>query len=391
MPTYIIVSKDKDPLGPNEINAGGKIQVNDGDLFIVDPTADRKFEFESANGSSTNFEVRFEQSNANKLDVTFKDNLNPTINISDDVVLGDTYIKADKAESVTLNAGDRVTLDHYHGSKDGVDTFTAGDDFTMNNHLRTDGGDDIIRIGANASIPEVDGGKGNDTLITQTDPADISSTNFETTQVVCFASGTLITTASGEIKIDDLKVGDLVTTLDHGEQPIRWIGSRTLNLDELTAKPKLKPVRIPVGALGNGLPTRDLIVSQQHRVLVRSIIAKQMFKTSEVLVPAHKLVGIEGISIIEDAIELTYLHLLFARHEILFSEGAATESLYPGPQALASLGAEAVEEITYLFPELADREKAPKPARLIPATGHLMKVLADRHFKHRKALVESLA
>ncbi|WP_341862043.1 Hint domain-containing protein [Gymnodinialimonas sp. 57CJ19] len=390
MPTYIIVSKDKDPLGPNEINAGDKIEVNDGDVFIVDPSADDKIEFKSASGASTDFEVRFEQSNANKLDVTFKDDLNPTINISDDVDLGETFIDADKADSITLYAGDRVTLDHYHGS-DGVDIFTAGDDFTMHNHLKTNKGDDVIRIGANASLDEIDGGKGNDTLYSQTDPSEYGAKDIENVQVVCFAAGTMIGTGSGQVPVECLKVGDYVSTLDHGQQPIRWIGSRSLDLEDLTAKPKLRPVRIAAGALGAGTPTRDLIVSPQHRILVRSAIAKRMFDTADVLVPAIKLVGIDGITVIEDATGVTYFHVLLDRHELLLSEGAATESLYLGPQALAGLPPEASEEILYLFPQLADRKYRPEPARLIPDKGQQMKSLAQRHGKNRKALVAELA
>lgn len=391
MPIYIIVSEDKDPLGPNEINAGDKIQVNDGDIFIIDPTADDKIEFESSSGSSTNFEVRIESSNTNKLDIKFDDDLSPTINISDDVDLSETYINADKADSVTLNAGDRVTLEHYHGSKDGVDLFTAGDDFTMTDHLRTQGGDDIIRIGANATLDEIDGGDGTDTLYSQTDPDDYDTDDIEDIRTVCFAAGTMIRTADGLVPIEHLHVGAMVTTMDHGEQPIRWMGSRTLTLTELMLKPKLKPVRISAGALGDGLPCCDLIVSPQHRVMVRSTIATRMFGMAEVLIPAHKLTGTLGISVIDDATQVTYLHLLLDRHEILFSNGAATESLYPGPQTLAGLAPEALAEIVYLFPELAKGKTTQHTARPVPSKGGQMKTLVRRHSKNLKALVSAMA
>ena len=36
MTTYTIVSKDTDPLGPNEIAAGDTILVSDGDIYIID-------------------------------------------------------------------------------------------------------------------------------------------------------------------------------------------------------------------------------------------------------------------------------------------------------------------------------------------------------------------
>ncbi|WP_324754500.1 Hint domain-containing protein [Roseovarius sp. Pro17] len=390
MPTYTIVANNTDPLGPNEIRAGGTIQVNDGDVFIVDPTANRNTKFEAASNTSTDFEVRFEQSNTNKLDIEFKDNLNPTVNISDDVDLSRTFIKADKTESITVNAGDRVSLKRYDGSKDGVDTFTAGDDFSMKDALKTDGGNDVIRIGANADLKEIDGGKDFNVLYTQTDPADLKIKNIDEINIVCFAAGTLITTATGLIAIEDLKAGDMVTTLDHGEQPIRWIGSRTLGLAELTAKPKLKPIRFSASALGGGLPTRDLVVSPQHRVLIRSAIAERMFGVTEVLMPANKLVRIDGINIVEDTTEITYFHMLFDQHEIVFSEGAATESLYPGPQALAGLEPEAIEEIDYLFPELTDQAFVRGSARLIPTTGKQMKTLAYRHSKNHKALFDEL-
>lgn len=169
------------------------------------------------------------------------------------------------------------------------------------------------------------------------------------------------------------------------------IGSRALDLAELTAKPKLKPVRISAGALENGMPLRDLVVSPQHRVLLRSKIAQRMFGVSEVLVSANKLTGIKGIDIVADTVQITYFHMLFDRHEIVFSEGAATESLYPGPQAFSGLSSEAAEEILYLFLELADPAVVPATARLIPARGKDMKSLSRRHSKNGKALVDESA
>ncbi len=391
MATYIIVAEDKDPLGPNEINAGDTIQVVDGDVFIIDPTADAKIKFESDTGASTDFEVRFDQSNANNLKVEFEEDLNPTINISDGVDLSDISIEAKDADSVVLNAGDNVTLERYDGSKNGVDTFTAGDNFTMFKDLDTEGGDDVIKIGANATLKKIDGGKGNDTLITQTDPDTLNIKNIdedtEEVRFVCFTTGTLIGTAVGQIAIENLTAGDMVTTLDHGEQPIRWIGSRTVGQTELTANPALRPVRIAAGALGIGVPARDLVVSPQHRVLARSIIVERMFNTSEVLVPANKLIGMDGITVDETTTEVTYFHILFDRHEIVFSEGAPTESLYLGPQALAALSAEAIEEIEYLFPDLTGGDCGPELVRPIPAKGRQIKTLAKRHLKNQITLI----
>ncbi|OIP87782.1 MAG: hypothetical protein AUK37_00870, partial [Rhodobacterales bacterium CG2_30_65_12] len=89
--------------------------------------------------------------------------------------------------------------------------------------------------------------------------------NKDDHQFVCFAPGTRIATALGPRRIDKLKVGDYVITLDDGPQPIRWIGKRRLRFD--VPGPD-QPVRIAPGALGPGLPRRALLLSPNHRVLL---------------------------------------------------------------------------------------------------------------------------
>lgn len=166
--------------------------------------------------------------------------------------------------------------------------------------------------------------------------------------VVCFCDGTLIDTPDGPRAVETLRQGDLVLTLDHGAQPIRWIGSTGLDRVDLTLAPKRKPVLIRAGALGAGLPRRDLRVSRQHRILFRTNTAVDRFGTDELLIPAIKLVGRPGIEIVEDAADVRYWHILLDRHELLFSEGSLTESLYTGREAKKSLSAAAREELTAL-------------------------------------------
>lgn len=201
--------------------------------------------------------------------------------------------------------------------------------------------------------------------------------------VTCFTTGTMIETAGGAIPVEALSTGDLVQTLDDGLQPIRWIGLRRLDAIDLAQNTKLRPVRIAAGALGNDKPERDLVVSPQHRVLVRSRIAERMFDNDETLVPAGKLVGLEGISVDDQADEVTYFHILFDRHQIVFSEGAATESLFLGEEALKAVSADARAEIAALFPDVLDPGFAPEPARPIPPSGRLMRKLVARHARNQ--------
>ncbi|KGJ02785.1 hemolysin [Paracoccus halophilus] len=207
----------------------------------------------------------------------------------------------------------------------------------------------------------------------------------------CFARGTMIDTESGPVAVEDLVPGMRVLTRDRGLQPLRWIGSRVLGSKMLNINPNMRPIRIRAGALGDGKPTRDLLVSPQHRVLVRSNIARKMFGTAEVLVAAKQLLQIEGIDIAHDLTTVEYFHFLFDRHEIVLSEGAETESLYTGKEALKSLGSSAQEEIFALFPELRTRpeDEAPEGARIL-ASGRMGRKLAVRHAQHRKLLVHDI-
>ncbi|MFA3919976.1 Hint domain-containing protein [Ruegeria hyattellae] len=183
---------------------------------------------------------------------------------------------------------------------------------------------------------------------------DITFSNFEEInfQVVCFSSGTHIMTGEGEVEVQNLKVGDVVLTADNVSKPIAWIGSRELSASDLRRAPSLRPIRIRAGALGNGKPKADLIVSPQHRILVKSKIALRMFDNSEVLIAAKHLLGIDGIDVMENATGVTYWHFAFDQHEIVFAEGALAETFYPGPEALKTVSAGARRELITLFPEL---------------------------------------
>lgn len=203
----------------------------------------------------------------------------------------------------------------------------------------------------------------------------------------CFAAGTLILTARGEVPVEALCAGDMVVTRDHGARPIRWAGSRRVTAAGLARNPRLRPIRIRAGALGAGAPSCDLLVSPQHRILVRSRIAQRMFGTDEVLVAAKQLLSLEGIDIAEDVAGVTYVHILFDRHEVVISNGAQTESLYTGPEALKAVGPAAQEEILTLFPELRQGGHVTEPARVL-ASGRTGRRLATRHAQQGRPLVQ---
>lgn len=159
--------------------------------------------------------------------------------------------------------------------------------------------------------------------------ADTSSINLT---VTCFASGTLIACPDGETPIEQLSEGDLVETAGGAVQQVRWVARIYLDADDLQAMPNMRPVRIARDSFGKGRPHRNLVVSPQHRILVRSSIAHRMFGHHEVLVPAKKLVGYPGIRRDETSASVEYIHLLLESHELLTANGLVSESLYWGEE-----------------------------------------------------------
>lgn len=203
---------------------------------------------------------------------------------------------------------------------------------------------------------------------------------------ICFTAGTRVLTSEGNRLIESLRVGDQVVTRGHGPKEIRWIGRRQISPNQLKSNPKLRPIRIKKGALGRGLPERDLIVSRQHRMLVSSPIAKRMFGSPEALIPATKLTLLPGIEVLENMNGVEYFHILFDQHEIIFAENAPSESLFTGPEALKSIPRESVEEILEIFPEIATTGYQPIPASFMP-NGKRQKKLVERHAKNKKPLL----
>jgi hypothetical protein len=177
--------------------------------------------------------------------------------------------------------------------------------------------------------------------------------------VLCFTQGTLIDTPDGPRLIEVLRPGDLVTTLGNGSQPLRWIGSRRITAFEMVQTPELQPVEFATGAIGNARP---LWVSPQHRILLNDWRAQVFFGEDEVLIPAKAMVNDRTIRQVLPAEGVTYIHLLFDRHEIILCEGALSESFHPGETGLQSLDEAQRRELDLLFPGLElERRRAAFP------------------------------
>lgn len=172
--------------------------------------------------------------------------------------------------------------------------------------------------------------------------------------VICFTKGTKILTADGPRLVEEICEGDRLQTKDNGAQEILWVGQRRMTGARLHAMPHLRPVRIKAGALCEGEPDEDLLVSPDHRLLVKGHAARALFNTSEVLVAAKDLVNDHNVLIEHGLREVTYYHMMLERHQVVWANGVETESFHPANTSLSAIEKEQRERLFQVAPELAD-------------------------------------
>lgn len=177
----------------------------------------------------------------------------------------------------------------------------------------------------------------------------------------CFTRGSRLLTPSGYCAIEDLALGDLVTTMDHGAQPIRWIGLRRFPAAVLQARAEFRPILVRKDAFGAGLPDKDLRLSPQHRVLIGDWQAQLLFGEDEILVPIKKLSNDRSVIVDHDIEEVEYYHVLLDQHEVMFCEGLPCESLFlaDADDQESAVG----QELRAIFSEQLDRLKWSHAAR----------------------------
>ena len=165
--------------------------------------------------------------------------------------------------------------------------------------------------------------------------------------VPCYAPGTMIATPDGPRVVETLRPGDLVLTVDHGPQPIRWVRSGDHPLEE--AEADAKPVLVATGALGKGYPTQDLIVSPQHRMFVGGHGQLDGWFKTEAFAPAKSLTSLPGIRHMKGKQSITWIHFACDRHEVVTANGCLSESLLLGPMVVNGLTRKERQELTDIY------------------------------------------
>jgi hypothetical protein len=204
--------------------------------------------------------------------------------------------------------------------------------------------------GSVLTLSGVTGNTGGNWFVDTRPDSGVGTDVFLSTSPVCYATGTRILTATGERMVDSLQPGDIVLTLAGDELdalPIKWVGRRRIDLTTHPRPETVAPIRIARGAVADGMPHSDLLVSPDHAILIdgKLICARQL---------------INGTTIRQemDATSIAYFHVELDAHAILLAEGLAAESyLDTGNRGFfANAGAPMI-----LHPDLTD--EADYPAR----------------------------
>ncbi len=232
-----------------------------------------------------------------------------------------------------ISSGGVLTITHINGQP-----VVAGDTVLLNTGQ-------TIQLNADGTIEIIGNGDIENYSFTYTvSNGSNSDTGYVTVDSVpCFVAGTRIETPDGFMAVEDILPGHLVMTRDEGPQPVRWSGRH-----QVEALGDLAPIHIRAGTFGQH---GDLLVSPQHRVLMRDSLAELLFGEGEVLVAAKDLLNDHSVTR-RCGDQVTYVHLMFDQHQIIFSEGLETESFFLGPQTANCLEQPIVDEICKVFPEL---------------------------------------
>lgn len=254
----------------------------------------------------------------------------------DDAV--EMYENSSKTVDVLANdedsTGGTLTITHINGQ-----AVVAGDSVTLaTGQTVTLNADGTLTITTDADEEEI-----SFTYAISNDDGNTDTGFITVNTIPCFVAGTMIRTPDGDVPVENLRPGDLVLTHDNGPQPVRWAGRRTV-----AAKGDLAPIRIQAGTFGSH---GELMVSPQHRVLIRDNLAELLFGEAEVLVSAKDLVNDKSIRVLSGG-KVDYVHILFDQHQVIYSQDLATESFLPGPQTTKCFERKIVDEICAIFPEL---------------------------------------
>ncbi|MEJ1117840.1 Hint domain-containing protein [Phyllobacterium sp. CCNWLW109] len=245
-------------------------------------------------------------------------------------MIGDGTSLEIQAAAINASILDGTTVDFLNANGNGQFIFDPG---AVNLNLSSppdivnvDNGDEVTVIGS-ASVQQTGntvtffGGLGGLIPLAAYDiPAGATYTYNNATDTLtfltpCFVRGTLIATPDGEIAVERLKAGTIISSLNNGAVAVKWVGNRSIDPKTLDKPRNDLPIRILAGAIAEDMPSRDLYVSPDHCMFVNGS-----------LVPAKLLINGTTISQPITLNPVDYYHIELEQHDVIWANGAMAET-----------------------------------------------------------------
>ena len=341
------------------ISGGGTVTASGG-LLTISGTVD---------GSGTVTAFRIDDTVANS-DLIFSGTLgtgsrHPTITFTS-VSAGD-YGKLDLSAESSTNVGQLGTISGFAGVSN---TSTATSDAILV-HGSGIAGDKVVWNQAAGTLT-VENASGA-TLETLKLSGTYTTSQFKVTEngttdtiTICFMPGTMIATPDGEAAVETLKPGDLVLTTTGEAKPVNWVGRQTVS-KRFADPTRSYPIRVRAGALDDNVPSRDLLISPDHALLVGGV-----------MVNAGALIN--GSSITRERTvpdSFVYYHVELDDHSLILAEGAPAETFVDN---VDRMNFDNWSDFELLYPNGKSVEELPYPRaksqRQVPVS--LRVALADR-------------
>lgn len=184
------------------------------------------------------------------------------------------------------------------------------------------------------------------------------------------AEGANLRTPCGPRRVENVRPGDMIVTRSNGLQAVRLVWRRKLIPEEVATTPKLAPIRLKPRALGPMMPSHDLLLAPDHRLLIPGWRLADWPDETPVLVEAAEIAGTSDAAYVDrSGDDVTFYQFVFDTPQVLNVNGLPVASLSPDAEVIAALGLAERESLVKRFPQLKRDPTAYPPTEYCSANG----------------------
>lgn len=165
------------------------------------------------------------------------------------------------------------------------------------------------------------------------------------------ARGTLISTLTGPVAVEDLTPGTQILTSEYGPLPLQWVGSTMHPPSDASSQDNAKLFRVTADAFGLAKPSADLMLAPRSHILMRHAACRELFGVDLAFAPIRAFEDGLQVVAITPISGMQLYNLAFDRQATIIANGVELESFHPGPFAETLLDRELLGSLLRLFPQ----------------------------------------